>query len=820
MNQPPHSPLDLTCSPPAGRHPIRRTVRGIAVVVLLVSALSACQDSIGDRLDKAFDLQEAGQLELSILALQDILRDDPTNEQTNFLLGTSLVQLDRRKSAIPHLKEAANSDVYAIPAGLLLASTQYRIKAFEDAIQSCQRVLEIDSTNLTAIYTLGKSYLAANRPDEALKQALLILDAKPGAENAVILQGNALVALGRANEAEEIWLALRKDTVLAGNSEGSARACAELALFYESQREFARAEALYTECLGEYPTHAYLHDSASDFYLHRSQPERAIDVHRQAVDASPDNFQVWSRLAALMYLHAEPNKTHKTYLEIVDRFDSPEAWRLIANFYQKTRHTTAARKAIEEALIRSEQPPEALLYSLAELLVDEGNLDRAQKLGQRLRTPSYRHVLAGKVALAQGRPKQALKHLDAGLRLWPNNANARYLTGRAALEVNNHARAIAAFGAAILVGDGTTDAALRLAEIHFADGDFQSARGFAKHQIAHRPYLDISPYHIAIRSALALKRPDDAKEILKSLRELELEGLDVVSEEAAIERFEGGAKASSEFIVQSGVDLTDPAHVAILRAYANDLNSLGRAEEALRQVDAALARNRAEGNQKEKGAALHDLRARVASQLGRADEAMASAERALQLDPSYAPALETKAFLAADLGDLATALASLDAASAAEPLESKYLYSAATIASKMGDEDGEAFRLEQTLARRPNHAMAANDLAWLLATDRSNLDRALELARQATQLAPGPRTFTTLGWVHHRRGDYDEAIENYRLALETDATLPSTRYRLGLALAQSGKLNEAKQVLDELIRGPEFPELKAARTELARLQES
>ncbi|MCF6178982.1 MAG: hypothetical protein L3J63_06295, partial [Geopsychrobacter sp.] len=197
-----------------------------------------------------------------------------------FLLGTTLVQSDRRKLAIPHLKAAAASDAYAIPAGLLLASTQYRIKAYDDAIQSCKNVLEIDSSNLTAIYTLGLSTLAANRPEEALQQAMRILEVKPDAQNAIILQGSALVALGRADEAEQIWLTLREHTAASGNSNDSARACTELALFYQSQGNSSRAEELYTECLSEYPTHSYLHDSASDFYIRRSEPARAIEIHK------------------------------------------------------------------------------------------------------------------------------------------------------------------------------------------------------------------------------------------------------------------------------------------------------------------------------------------------------------------------------------------------------------------------------------------------------------------------------------------------------------------------------------------------------------
>ncbi|MBC8187502.1 MAG: tetratricopeptide repeat protein, partial [Proteobacteria bacterium] len=188
--------------------------------------------------------------------------------------------------------------------------------------------------------------------------------------------------------------------------------------------------------------------------------------------------------------------------------------------------------------------------------------------------------------------------------------------------------------------------------------------------------------------------------------------------------------------------------------------------------------------------------------------------------PDYAPALETGAALAVGAGDPEAALAALDAASAVESRESKFLYRAATLANQMGDSDGASFRLKQALARRPYHAMAANDLAWMLATDLKDLDHALELAETAVGRAHGPRTILTLGWVHHRRGEYEIAIKNYRIALETDATLQAARYRLGLALAESGEVSEARKVLNELIRGPEFPELEAARIELARLQDS
>jgi predicted Zn-dependent protease len=799
---------------------ISQPIRSVAGLLLLMALLTGCRDSIDIRLDEAFELRESGQLELSILAIQEVLKDDPNHDQANFVLGSTLVQSDRQERAIPYLKKAAGTTLYAIPAGLLLASTQYRLKAYDETIQASQDVLEIDATNLTAIYTLGLSYLATRRFEEALSEAIRILDIRPDAQNATHIQGTALVELGRPDEAEAVWLALRERTAKADNADGDARACTAVARFYRSQNKREQAEEIYSECLGQYPTHAYLQKSASDFYVRQSLPERAIAIHRHAVDSSPENLQVWSRLAAILYLHADPKQSHETYLEIVERFDSPGAWRLLADFYQKTRQTTPARKALEEALIRAEQPPESFLYSLAELLIEEGNFDRAQKLGERLKNPSYRHLLAGAISLAQDDPQQALTHLDAGLQLWPNNPNARYLAGRAALEIHDHARAITAFGAAIRVGDGTTDAALRLAEIHFLDGNFMPARGFAKHQIARRPYLDDRPYHIAIRSALRLDRLEEANQTLNLLRIIKPDSLAVIAETSAIRRFTGGAKASSDFVIENGVDLTNPANEIILRAHVGDLNALDRTDEALKLIDAAIARGESSEVQDENGAALHDLRARVMSHLGHSEAALMAIQRALVIDSAHPPALEMRAFLAIGSGDLETALGSLDAASVAEPFESSYRYRAAVVAMQMGDNEGATLRLEQTLARRPNHGMAANDLAWSLASGRRDLDRALQLAQLAVRRMRSPTTLTTLGWVHHRRGDHHKAIETYRIALEADATLPALRYRLGVALAELGEVNEAQQILDALARGPEFPEREAARALLARLQGS
>lgn len=784
-----------------------------ALLVVLSGAIAGCSNDFDSRLAEVYELQESGRLEESIVELRAILEQDAEHAEANFLLGSALVQLRLQRRAIPPLEIAARSEIYAIPANVMLASAQLRASAYDDAISTSSRLLELDPENVTALFTRGRSRLALGKSDAALEDADRLLAIRGDSHNGLALKAEALVQLDRREEAEAIWIALRDRSAASGSERRAARSCGQLAFFYRKHEQNDRADTAYRECLEAHPTEAFLQVAASEFYVQLGQIDRALEVLSAGVDAAPEDIRAWNRLANSLYDHRGPAAAKAKLEEMVDHFDTPTAWRLLADFHRKVRQTEQARQAVEEAILRSEQTPESFSYALADLLVEEGRIQRAREVGQSLSQPSYRHLLAGAISLKTGNPRRALERLEAGLALWPDNAHAHYLAGQAALQLRDRRRAVIEFREAVRTGGATTDAAMRLAELYFARGEYPIATRIAKYQIAKRPYLDPAPYHIAIRSLIQLDRVDEAIEIADELASVDPAATAVVVEMTAIKRAQGGAKASSEYILASGRDLTDPENEPILRALSTDLNALDRADEALGHIDRAIARDASR-------APLHDLRARVLSHLGNVEEADAATERALEIDPGFSPALEMKAYLALERGDHATALAALDEATEIAPGDSGYPYSAATVARKMGDTEGAIARLEEALARQPLFGPAANDLAWILATDRLDLERALRLAQAAARQDRSSDTLTTLGWVRHQRGEYGDAIRNYRTALETNGDLPTVRYRLGLSLSEAGQTDEAEGLFDALVEGPDFPEIEAARAELDRLKGS
>ena len=100
------------------------------------------------------------------------------------------------------------------------------------------------------------------------------------------------------------------------------------------------------------------------------------------------------------------------------------------------------------------------------------------------------------------------------------------------------------------------------------------------------------------------------------------------------------------------------------------------------------------------------------------------------------------------------------------------------------------------------------------------IEAAADHAARAARLDMNADTLDTLGFVHLRAGDAQEAAAVLRKALEARPDSPSIEFRLGLALAASGDKEAAKEILKKALRTPSFPEAKAAQAELAKLEKS
>jgi len=185
-------------------------------------------------------------------------------------------------------------------------------------------------------------------------------------------------------------------------------------------------------------------------------------------------------------------------------------------------------------------------------------------------------------------------------------------------------------------------------------------------------------------------------------------------------------------------------------------------------------------------AAAHANLASALLALGRPEEAAASFERALAVEPD---ALDTRLALGTTQGDLgrwAEAAVQFERVLAAEPGHVEARLSLGSAQQRLGRLEEAAQGLHQLAERCPDLAAAHNMLGHVLRRLGRLVDSETALAR-ALALDPGfAKAHANLGALRRDQGCLEEAVRHYRRVLELDPTYSEGHYKLALALLQNG----------------------------------
>lgn len=788
----------------------RSAVLGLALVV--VALLGACGSDIEGRMSEARALQDVGQFAASIKELRGILAEAPENPEANYRLGVALMQTGEASRAVWVLEKAAQHKEFAVPAGLLLASSHFTSQNFEACIRAADRVLQLDSANQAARTMRAKGYLGAQRLEDALKDTEELRELAPEDYSILALHATVLGDLGRNEDAKAAYDALKEMGIASGDASLGPRGCIAPALFAkDTLKDAARAEELFDDCIERFPTNGIVIQQFTQFLDPLGKEEKATELVRAAAEKAPENLSLRSSLANRLRSQGDAAGAEKVLLEAVESFDSAGAWNLLAAFYREQHDSAKALEAIEKVVSLSGGANDQLRFTQADMLIDEGRLEEAEKIAVSLKEPVYTKLLQGRILLERGDAKGALENFEHGIRAWPSNAGARYLAGSAAFRLGDLDRAVSELREAVRVDNASTPAAELLTRIHFERGEYAEALRFAQVALKRRDANPIDIYAVIAKTLTALKKYDEARLAAKTLLGLPEGKLRGTHELALIAAEQEGPAAGSAAIEAGGFDLAAPENLVLLRAYSEFEIAAKRGDRALAKTEQALEKQ-------PESADLHQIRGTLLAHLDRSDDARAAFERSQELAPDSGRPLAGLAMMAARSGDLKRAIELFDQASAKEPLVQSYRYSAAQLELALGNTAAAEKRLRELVASAPAHAAARNDLAWILADRGEELDYALQLAEEARRLDSSPEVLDTLGWVHFKRGEMAKSIEALEQSVAARGDVPSTRYRLGLALNKSGDPARAREMLESAIAAGEFPESADARRELQQLE--
>jgi Flp pilus assembly protein TadD len=250
-----------------------------------------------------------------------------------------------------------------------------------------------------------------------------------------------------------------------------------------------------------------------------------------------------------------------------------------------------------------------------------------------------------------------------------------------------------------------------------------------------------------------------------------------------------GSHADGAHLLSASLEL-NPDRPTVLLNLARALLALGRAQDALRCCDRALALA-------DSSADGHRLRAAALAALDRSDEALAHLGQAVRLAPADAGVLVDLGVLLASGDRVPDALACFERAVELDARQAPAHHNLAVLAARMGDHERALRSFDLAVALEPHNAALHNNRGSSL-KELGRLSEALQSYSTALAIEPANgQVVRNRAVVNLLLGYYPAAIEDYREALARHGERGLDLIGLGAALLGLDRNAEALARLEK-----------------------
>jgi tetratricopeptide (TPR) repeat protein len=806
------------------------------LLLLLLALLSGCasdEERIAGYLDDAAVAREAGDHATEILELRNALQLDPTNAEINLLIADASRALGKLPNAAFYYSEAHRLDPTDSRAAMMYAS-MISTEEPEKAAQIIAETLEREPDNILAHVRKTELALMQGEIEDGLAAALTGVNAAPEAPaahrnlgtayRAVIrarlvkkeevpdeLRQNALDAFSRAVELEEeqgeqvYWFDVLERANVYQQWPGHEE---------EAMAELERAWALAQEAEA---TKGMLSVTDSALYYARTSGDLGLRewALERRTEVIPANTQAWARLARFKAL-APANTDDADENEVLAAAQrAAEVWKQAAERNAddptfQAQYALAIHRAgrSEEALELLDSAPPAIRSDPAihmarvRMMVELHRIDDTRAAidafaAQHPDDPGV-EIARARLDLLAGRDHAAQHRLHT-LAGKTERADLYVLLAEAEEKIDDPSAGLAAIERAIeLTSSPTPQMLLTRQRLLVQIEDWRGVLAAVQQMQRRGMPIGATARAYRARALYETGRTQQAREELERLVESFPLSFHVVDTFAL---YEGQKQPDRARMLLDGAIAAHPeAAILILRRAELELGQ-GKTDAALAILDKYLAIARAESGDRPK---LRMARARLLLGLGRTEEALADLKAAFEgrPRPTLAPVLLARVLRSEGRDD--EAIEYLERARSTPPVASSALWLLGSLRLSQGDPPAAREVLEEAVRGAPHFARAKNDLAWVLAQMGEDLDRALDLAREARADMPdSPEAADTLGWVYLRRklpsaalAEFDAAIE---LATSSDAPQADFHYHRGLALESLDRPRDAAEAFERAL---------------------
>lgn len=464
---------------------------------------------------------------------------------------------------------------------------------------------------------------------------------------------------------------------------------------------------------------------------------------------------------------------------------------------------TAAGKSREDALraidvlTASNDRDATLLAAAGSYLAAGGETDRAGKLLRRSieidpRGIQARFALAG-LAARIGDIAQARSELKEVIKLDQSHEAARVYMSQLAWRDGSRDEARKWLEEAVAANPAVVESRLRLAQIAFIDGDARRGKDLLDQAVSVASDRKVAVH----RAGKVLAQAGLAEDALARFQEAGAAGLDEALLSAAQ--------------VQLGLNRIREARQLAESAFARQPASLDAQRLLLRidaqdgQLDRALARARSLASTT--GRPVAEVEGDTYALAGKLDDALRSYEAAQRAQPNAALAI--KIFNVRRETKKESPERSLVEWLDKHPGEQGVRRMLAQHYESAGQRREAVAEYERLIATSKD-PLAMNNLAWILS--EAGDARALDLARRAHEQAPGVAEIAdTYGWILVRTGKVSDGVTVLERARSQAPSNPDIQFHLASAYARSGRPDQARDLLRELLASDRaFPSRREA----------
>jgi tetratricopeptide (TPR) repeat protein len=746
-------------------------------------------------LASAQKLYEAGQFESARAAIEAAIKADPKMSEAHLLAGQIAEKSGDAKTAINEYAGAGSEEGRLAAAALLIRVHAYSVA--EEWIAKCLASLPNDRP-MKAYRALLEERQGNNRKARADAEAILSEDKGDVIANAVLAEE----ALDRKDPAYAL------NMIEAGlSTDPSDKALLQLKAQAFLQQELAeKAIEIYKALVSADPTIPEYRVTLAELLSKSAGVGQGEQVLREGVEAAPANIDMRMQLVSFLARHRDEKAVEVELLSAIATAPQSSDYDIaLAKVYAHDNRFDAAAKVLNDAITRTRSEPAhaAAQLALARLLIAHDDtasaraiLDIMLKLKP---TDDEAIALRGLSNFKDQNPTAAIQDFLSIAARQPANPTVFTSLAEAYLQNNQRKEAVAALKRVLSSNPSDFGILRRIVDIQSSFGDVSDAK-LAVDDFVERNPTSIDGRTLQIRLAIQRKDWMAAEAVLNRLYKTPGSEQAAVGLDGEIKEGQGlysdAADLYRRLIIRKADSKFD---VSAARAFAR--TSIA-AEQSSKGID-TLARFAT--NVTPDVLASYDLiLATLYDNLGQIDKTQALIEEAIQRAPASPAPYIQQAMAFARKKEIAKALTVLDRGIAAGAPKEPLLFARAEIQNSDGQIESMIVTYRDLLRVNPKSAIAANELANLLA-DQKPLDKvALRLARDTLQknaLLKNPGILDTLAWSDYRLGDFEKAKELLDTGNADESLNLQMRFHYGAVLMALGERVKGQEIIKGTLKG-------------------